>query len=93
MNTNPYLKDVTPAVAAEETAPTGPAPAWAALIDELLERAAALCVEHGVDLDDWMKAAWSAYVEARPGLRAHLEEMHLLAQLDELRKGGRMGEA
>jgi hypothetical protein len=87
MQSNPDLKSAVPS-GASETATT-----WSSLAEELLARAANLAAEHGVDLDDWMKNAWSAYVEARPGLRAHLEEMHLLAQLDELRKDGRMGEA
>jgi len=40
-----------------------------------------------------MKGAWSAYIDARPGLREQLEEMQLKNQLDELRKAGRIGEA
>jgi hypothetical protein len=40
-----------------------------------------------------MKAAWSAYVESRPGMREHLEELQLREQLDELRKLGRLGVA
>ncbi len=89
-NLNP--RDVAHTAANEEQ-PVATTPTWSSLVEELLTRAASLCAENGVDLDDWMKTTWSAYVEARPGLRAHLEEMHLLGQLDELRKGGRMGEA
>jgi hypothetical protein len=92
MHTNPNLKTSAASTADESSTPVQ-TPTWASLVEELLARAAAVSADNGVDLDDWMKAAWSAYVEARPGLRAHLEEMHLLAQLDELRKGGRMGEA
>jgi hypothetical protein len=66
---------------------------WQAEIGRLLTQAAALCAEHGVDLDNFMKGAWSAYVESRPGMREHLEEMQLRGQLDEIRKHGRMGQA
>jgi hypothetical protein len=67
--------------------------AWNAEVSRLLAQAATLCVEHGVDVDAFMSGAWSAYVEARPGMRDHLEEMHLRDQLDELRKAGRLGSA
>lgn len=66
---------------------------WYAEVSELLSRAAELCVQHGLDVDSFMKAAWSAYVESRPGMREHLEEMQLREQLDELRKLGRLGVA
>jgi hypothetical protein len=66
---------------------------WQTEVGRLLSRAAALCVEQGVDVDSFMKGAWSAYVEARPGMREHLEELQLRDQLDELRKTGRMAEA
>jgi hypothetical protein len=67
--------------------------AWHAEVGQLLAQAAQLCVEHGVDLDNFMKGAWSAYVEARPGMREHLEEVQLRDQLTELRRLGRLGEA
>ena len=66
---------------------------WQVEIRRLLSQAAALCVEQGVDLDSFMKGAWSAYLEARPGMRDYLEEIQLRDQLDEIRKLGRMGEA
>ena len=66
---------------------------WDTEVGDLLQAAAALCVEHGVDVDTFMKGAWNAYVESRPGLRDYLEEMQLRSQLDEIRKLGRMGEA
>lgn len=68
-------------------------PVVADAVGDLLAQAAALCVEHGLDVDSFMKGAWSAYVEARPGLRDYLEELQLRQQLDEIRKLGRMGEA
>jgi hypothetical protein len=66
---------------------------WHAEVGQFLTHAAELCVEHGVDLDSFMRGAWSAYVEARPGMREHLEEMQLRDQLDEIRKSGGMGQA
>jgi hypothetical protein len=68
-------------------------PTWPAEVGELLMQAAVLCVEHGVELDNFMQGAWSAYVESRPGMRDYLEEMQLREQLDEIRKIGRMAEA
>ena len=70
-----------------------PAKPWTAQLEELLAQAAALGARHGVDADAFMKGAWTAYIDARPGLREQLEEMQLKTQLDELRKQGRMGEA
>ena len=66
---------------------------WHVLVSQLLSQAAALCVEHGVDIDAFMSGAWAAYLEARPGMRDHIEELKLRDQLEELRKLGRMGSA
>jgi hypothetical protein len=66
---------------------------WHAEVGQFLTQAAELCVEHGVDLESFMKGAWSAYVETRPGMRDYLEEMQLRDQLDEIRKLGHMGQA
>jgi len=66
---------------------------WYAQVGDLLSRAAALCVEHGLDVDSFVRGAWSAYVESRPGMREELEELQLRNQLDELRRLGRLGEA
>ena len=66
---------------------------WQAEVGRLLTQAAALCVQEGVDVDSFLKGAWSAYVEARPGMRDYLEEMQLRDQLEEIRKLGRMAEA
>ncbi|HET7504405.1 MAG TPA: hypothetical protein VFK02_25460 [Kofleriaceae bacterium] len=66
---------------------------WHAAVSQLLSQAAALCIEHGVDVDAYMSGAWAAYVEARPGMRDQLEEMQLRDQLDELRRLGRLASA
>jgi hypothetical protein len=92
-NHNHHATDLPDATAKPEAEPVAPLRPWHAEVSQLLQRAAALCTEHGVDPDAFMSGAWSAYVEARPGLRDQLEEAHLVAQLDELRKLGRMGEA
>lgn len=75
------------------TDPTEPSKPWHAEVGDLLAQAAILCVEHGLDVDTFMKGAWSAYVEARPGLRDYIEEMQLRNQLEELRKLDRIGKA
>jgi hypothetical protein len=66
---------------------------WNIAVSVLLSQAASLCVQHGVEVEAFMNGAWSAYVEARPGMRDQLEEAHLRGQLDELRKLGRIGAA
>ena len=66
---------------------------WGIELDRILASAAAICVEHDVDVDAFMRSAWSAYLEARPGMREYLEDMQLRNQLDEYRKSGRMGKA
>ena len=83
---------LNPAATAPQV-PEPPTKPWHAEVGDLLAQAALLCVEHGLDVDTFMKGAWSAYIEARPGLRDYLEEMQLRNQLDEIRKAGRMGEA
>jgi hypothetical protein len=70
-----------------------PGQPWQVEVGRLLTQAAALCVEQGVDVEAFMKGAWSAYVETRPGMRDYLEEVQLRDQLEEIRKLGRMGQA
>ena len=66
---------------------------WDAKVGDLLAAAAELCVEHGLDVETFMRGAWSAYVESRPGMKEYLEEMQLRQRLEELRRVGRMAEA
>lgn len=68
-------------------------PSWAIEIEGMLTRAAELAVEYGVDPDAFMRGAWTAYVDARPELRAHLEEMALRQQLEDLRTNGALAKA
>jgi hypothetical protein len=82
----------TPEIEAPSEASTPRLP-WHAEVSQLLSHAAELCVQHGLDVESFMKGAWSAYVESRPGMREHLEELQLREQLDELRRLGRLGKA
>ncbi len=66
---------------------------WQVKVHELLTRAAKLSAKHGVEIDPFMRGAWSAYVDVRPGLRAYLEDMQLKAQLEQMRESGRIGTA
>ena len=66
---------------------------WQTEVSELLARAAQLCVEHDVEMDPFMRGAASAYVEARPGMREHLEELQLKATLQAMRDSGRIASA
>lgn len=90
-NHHPEVPAAPPGAASESV--ETPRRPWYAEVGDLLSHAAALCVEHGLDMDSFMRGAWSAYVESRPGMREELEEQQLRGQLDELRKLGRLGEA
>ena len=63
---------------------------WQTEVSELLARAARLSVEHGVDVDPFVRGAYSAYLDSRPGLREWLEEMKLRETLEEMRRVGRL---
>ena len=62
-------------------------------VTQLFQRAAALAVERDLDLDAFMRGAWQAYVDGRPGLREQLEDQALRQQLDELRAAGQIAKA
>jgi hypothetical protein len=62
-------------------------------IDQQLAAVAKLAADSGIDLDDFMKAAWNAYVETRPGMRAKLEHLRMVQELEVLRAAGRVGQA
>ncbi|NVB81999.1 MAG: hypothetical protein HOV81_26695 [Kofleriaceae bacterium] len=66
---------------------------WQNEVSELLTRAAELCVEHEIDVDPFVRGAYSAYLEAKPGMRERLEELQLIAQLDEMRRLGKIASA
>lgn len=79
----------------ETTAPVfdGASQLCQAEISQLLARAAILCVEQDIEVDTFMRGAWSAYVEARPGMRERLEELQLARHLAYMRHKGRLGAA
>ncbi len=52
-----------------------------------LAQAAAAC---DVDPESFVRAAWGAYFEAHPEMREQLEELHLIAELEQLRKNRRI---
>lgn len=92
MHNHNHTANVELELATEPSEPIEAQP-WHAEVGQILTRAAQLCVEHGIDLDTFMRGAWSAYLEARPGMRDYLEEVQLRDQLDEIRKHGHMGQA
>ena len=66
---------------------------WQREVSELLARAAKLCVEHEVEMDPFVRGAYSAYLDASPGLKERLAELELRAQLEEMRQAGRIASA
>ena len=66
---------------------------WASELEHLLAKAAKLAAAHDVHTDAFLHAAWSACLDARPGLRDELEDKELRAQLRKLRKQGLVGTA
>jgi hypothetical protein len=59
----------------------------------LLRRAAQLAAEDGMASEAFMQAAWNSCLDARPGLRAELEDRELRSQLKKLRKRGLVARA
>ena len=59
-----------------------------AAADLSMLRAAECAVRLDFDLNAFMQAAHSAYMQASPATRERLEAVHLLAHLDDLRRRG-----
>lgn len=57
-------------------------------LETLLLHAADLSARHDLSKEEFMAAAWNAYLAARPGLREQLEEREIKNQLKKLRKQG-----
>lgn len=70
-----------------------PVTGWLQELADLLERAAQIAAANGIEGDVFKRAAWNAYLDARPGLRQQLEDKQLKAQLRKLRKQGLIGQA
>ena len=62
-------------------------------LERLLASAAELAASHGLEVEVFIQAAWSAVLDARPGLREELEDKALKSQLRSLRKRGLIGAA
>jgi hypothetical protein len=56
--------------------------------DVSMTRAAECAVRLDFDLNTFMQAAHSAYLQASPSTREHLEAVQLLAHFDDLRRRG-----
>ena len=67
--------------------------AWIEEVGVLLDKAAKIAAANGLEGELFKRAAWNAYLDARPGLRQELEDKQLRAQLRKLRKRGLVGEA
>ncbi|MBX3161810.1 MAG: hypothetical protein KF773_37960 [Deltaproteobacteria bacterium] len=70
-----------------------PRDSWIRELHALLARAAAMAVEHGVENDAFLRGAFAAYLDARPGLREELEHQQMVAELAALREAGRVASA
>ena len=56
-----------------------------------LAAAADAAAEAGLPLEEFMRQAWAAFVDSRPGLREHLADAQLVQQIHELRAAGKVG--
>jgi hypothetical protein len=70
-----------------------PQAAWLQELATLLEQAAQLAAANGIEGDVFKRAAWNAYLDAKPGMRQQLEDKQLRAQLRKLRRRGLVGSA
>jgi hypothetical protein len=77
--------EVSPEVAGDDTS-------WRDVV-QLLRRAAQLAAERGAETELFMQAAWTACLDARPGLREEIADKELRAQLKKLRKRGLIASA
>lgn len=66
---------------------------WHEELTALLASAAELAAEQGITTEQFMTAAWSACLDARPGLREELADKELRSRLRKLRKQGLIGTA
>ena len=59
----------------------------------LLRRAAESAASEGIASDEFVSAAWQAYLAAHPGMREALEDKALRSELKKLRKRGLIASA
>ena len=62
-------------------------------LEALLAQAAEEAVRLGLDPDAFFAGVQAAYLKANPELRERLESAHLMAQMEELRRRGMVGQA
>lgn len=62
-------------------------------LEKSLLHAADLSARDDVSKEEFMAAAWNAYLAARPGLREELEDREIKSQLRKLRKQGLIAQA
>ncbi len=62
-------------------------------LERLLQAAAELAAARGLPTELFMNAAWTACLDARPGLRDELADKELRSQIRKLRKRGLVGQA
>ena len=65
---------------------TQPNTGWQALLDQAAR-------DFEGDMDSFLRSAWFAYLQARPGMREYLEELQLLQQLERMREAGQIAQA
>jgi hypothetical protein len=61
-------------------------PEWSSLLAQAARK-------YDGDADAFMRGAMSAYLDAHPGMREHLEDLQLREQLEKLRANGLMAQA
>lgn len=62
-------------------------------LDRALARAATLAAKNELSSDEFMAAAWQAYLDSHPGMREQLEDKALRSELKKLRKRGLVASA
>lgn len=62
-------------------------------LDRVLARAAKLAAQTGIPSDEFMAAAWQAFLDSHPGMREQLEDKALRSELKKLRKRGLIASA
>lgn len=60
---------------------------------DLLNRAAVEAAAEGVSSEEFVNAAWQAFLAAHPGMREELEDKALRSELKKLRKRGLIASA
>jgi hypothetical protein len=63
---------------------------WDMEVSELLARAAELSADNAVEMDQFVRGAYAAYLLARPEIREAMADRALTEQIDELRRSGRI---